>query len=127
MTAGNLIGNLLDIAPMTYFLLLLFQARRSSLSKTSVVAKRSDDAPVTMQGWLYKQGSDGLMLWKKRWFVLSEYCLFYYKGRTGRMLEKKSKSLAECPRSKRTGVKLGSGPRRHSDTVDLDPYLKLGS
>lgn len=22
------------------------------------------------------------MLWKKRWFVLSEYCLFYYKGQT---------------------------------------------
>lgn len=43
-------------------------------------AKRPTEAPVTMQGWLYKQGSEGLMLWKKRWFVLSEYCLFYYKG-----------------------------------------------
>ena len=32
------------------------------------------------KGWLYKQGSDGLQLWKKRWFVLSEFCLFYYKG-----------------------------------------------
>lgn len=46
----------------------------------SPVAKRPPKAPVTMQGWLYKQGSEGLMLWKKRWFVLSEYCLFYYKG-----------------------------------------------
>ncbi|XP_018569037.1 uncharacterized protein LOC108909240 isoform X3 [Anoplophora glabripennis] len=43
-------------------------------------AKRPLEAPVTMQGWLHKQGSEGLMLWKKRWFVLSEYCLFYYKG-----------------------------------------------
>lgn len=43
-------------------------------------AKRPPEAPVTMQGWLHKQGSEGLMLWKKRWFVLSEYCLFYYKG-----------------------------------------------
>lgn len=43
-------------------------------------AKRPSDAPVTLQGWLHKQGSDGLMLWKKRWFVLSEYVLFYYKG-----------------------------------------------
>ncbi|RZB39923.1 uncharacterized protein BDFB_000431, partial [Asbolus verrucosus] len=42
-------------------------------------AKRPLEAPVTMQGWLHKQGSEGLMLWKKRWFVLSEYCLFYYK------------------------------------------------
>lgn len=46
----------------------------------SPIAKRPIEAPVTMQGWLHKQGSDGLMLWKKRWFVLSEYCLFYYKG-----------------------------------------------
>lgn len=43
-------------------------------------AKRPLEAPVTMQGWLHKQGSEGLMLWKKRWFVLSEYCLFYYKS-----------------------------------------------
>ncbi|XP_018325988.1 uncharacterized protein LOC108737573 isoform X2 [Agrilus planipennis] len=43
-------------------------------------AKRPIEAPVTMQGWLHKQGSEGWMLWKKRWFVLSEYCLFYYKG-----------------------------------------------
>ena len=47
----------------------------------ALAIKRSDTAPVTLRGWLYKQGSDGLQLWKKRWFVLSEYCLFYYKGR----------------------------------------------
>ena len=47
----------------------------------ALAIKRSDTAPVTLRGWLYKQGSDGLQLWKKRWFVLSEYCLFYYKGK----------------------------------------------
>ena len=31
-------------------------------------------------GWLYKRGNDGLKLWKKRYFVLSEYCLSYYKS-----------------------------------------------
>lgn len=46
----------------------------------SPAAKRPVSAPVALQGWLHKQGSEGLMLWKKRWFVLSEYCLFYYKG-----------------------------------------------
>ncbi|KAJ9583629.1 hypothetical protein L9F63_022027, partial [Diploptera punctata] len=46
----------------------------------SPVVKRPASAPVALQGWLHKQGSEGLMLWKKRWFVLSEYCLFYYKG-----------------------------------------------
>ena len=59
--------------------------RKSSSSPAAVKSpalaiKRSDSAPVTLQGWLYKQGSDGLQLWKKRWFVLSEFCLFYYKG-----------------------------------------------
>ncbi|XP_069195157.1 uncharacterized protein [Procambarus clarkii] len=42
--------------------------------------RRPQVAAVTLQGWLYKQGADGLHLWKKRWFVLSEYCLYYYKG-----------------------------------------------
>ncbi len=49
-------------------------------SPPALAIKRSDTAPVILQGWLYKQGSEGLQLWKKRWFVLSEYCLFYYKG-----------------------------------------------
>uniref|UniRef100_A0A1B0DI73 Uncharacterized protein n=1 Tax=Phlebotomus papatasi TaxID=29031 RepID=A0A1B0DI73_PHLPP len=46
----------------------------------SPVTKRPASSPVTLSGWLYKQGSDGLKVWRKRWFVLSEYCLFYYKG-----------------------------------------------
>lgn len=57
--------------------------KKKSINSTqlrSPSAKRPLESPVTMQGWLYKQGSDGLMLWKKRWFVLSEYCLFYYKS-----------------------------------------------
>ncbi|KAJ8866084.1 hypothetical protein PR048_033608 [Dryococelus australis] len=52
----------------------------------SPVVKRPSAAPVTLQGWLHKQGSEGLMLWKKRWFVLSEYCLFYYKGELATIL-----------------------------------------
>jgi len=48
----------------------------------SPLIKRPPSASVTLQGWLYKQGSEGLMLWKKRWFVLSEYCLFYYKSKS---------------------------------------------
>lgn len=57
--------------------------KKKSINSTqlrSPSAKRPLESPVSMQGWLYKQGSDGLMLWKKRWFVLSEYCLFYYKS-----------------------------------------------
>lgn len=52
----------------------------SSQALKSPVVKRHPNAPVTLSGWLWKQGSDGLRVWRKRWFVLSEYCLFYYKG-----------------------------------------------
>jgi hypothetical protein len=46
-----------------------------------VIRHRDPKAPVVISGWLFKQGSDGLMLWKKRWFALSQYCLFYYDGK----------------------------------------------
>lgn len=29
---------------------------------------------------LFFQDSTGMKLWKKRWFVLSDLCLFYYRG-----------------------------------------------
>lgn len=41
--------------------------------------KRQPTSLVTFSGWLYKQGSEGLRTWRRRWFVLSDYCLFYYK------------------------------------------------
>ncbi|CAB3238428.1 unnamed protein product [Arctia plantaginis] len=59
------------------------ESRRSSggnQALRSPIAQRIPTAPVTMSGILYKQGSDGLKVWRKRWFVLSEYCLFYYKS-----------------------------------------------
>lgn len=59
------------------------ESRRSSggnQALRSPVAQRIPSAPVTVAGILYKQGSDGLKVWRKRWFVLSEYCLFYYKS-----------------------------------------------
>ena len=49
--------------------------------RAPVIRERDASAPVILSGWLFKQGSDGLMLWKKRWFVLSQYCLFYYHGK----------------------------------------------
>ncbi|XP_052744229.1 uncharacterized protein LOC112054339 isoform X5 [Bicyclus anynana] len=58
-------------------------SRRSSSGTQALrspSAQRIPSAPVTLSGLLYKQGSDGLKVWRKRWFVLSEYCLFYYKS-----------------------------------------------
>ncbi|CAL8357160.1 unnamed protein product [Lota lota] len=41
--------------------------------------KRNPNVPVAVRGWLYKQDSTGMRLWKRKWFVLADYCLFYYK------------------------------------------------
>ncbi|XP_051791375.1 pleckstrin homology domain-containing family A member 5 isoform X7 [Erpetoichthys calabaricus] len=60
------------------------RASRSSkkvhnFGKRSNSIKRNPNAPVIKRNWLYKQDSTGMKLWKKRWFVLSDLCLFYYR------------------------------------------------
>lgn len=50
-----------------------------NFGKRSNSIKRNVNAPVIKRGWLYKQDSTGMKLWKKRWFVLCDMCLFYYR------------------------------------------------
>ncbi|XP_069370651.1 pleckstrin homology domain-containing family A member 6 isoform X4 [Paralichthys olivaceus] len=56
-----------------------------ALKKAAFFGKRSNcmrrnlKADVSKQGWLYKQASSGVKQWNKRWFVLTERSLFYYK------------------------------------------------
>ncbi|KAG5270702.1 hypothetical protein AALO_G00195560 [Alosa alosa] len=50
-----------------------------SFGKREQAIKRNPNMPVVVRGWLYKQDSSGMRLWKRKWFVLSDYCLFYYK------------------------------------------------
>ncbi|KAG8438518.1 hypothetical protein GDO86_004909, partial [Hymenochirus boettgeri] len=50
-----------------------------NFGKRSNSIKRNPNAPVSMRGWLYKKANSGMKLWKKRWFVLSDLCLFYYR------------------------------------------------
>ncbi|XP_051976369.1 pleckstrin homology domain-containing family A member 5-like isoform X7 [Xyrauchen texanus] len=50
-----------------------------NFGKRSNSIKRNPNAPVIKNGWLYKQDSTGMKLWKKRWFTLSDMCLFYYR------------------------------------------------
>lgn len=67
---------------------LVFKDVPSSSSATSTPTKllkspktkRQPTSLVTFSGWLYKLSSEGLRTWRRRWFVLSDYCLFYYKG-----------------------------------------------
>ena len=41
---------------------------------------RSDEFTVSLRGWLYRLEGAALKQWKRRWCVLADYCLFYYKG-----------------------------------------------
>ncbi|XP_069079825.1 pleckstrin homology domain-containing family A member 7 isoform X2 [Pleurodeles waltl] len=50
-----------------------------SFGKRDHAVKRNPNIPVVVRGWLHKQDSSGMRLWKRRWFVLADYCLFYYK------------------------------------------------
>ncbi|XP_058500625.1 pleckstrin homology domain-containing family A member 5-like isoform X4 [Solea solea] len=50
-----------------------------NFGKRSNSIRRNPGAPVVKKNWLYKQDSTGMKLWKKRWFVLSDMCLFYYR------------------------------------------------
>uniref|UniRef100_A0A8C6V228 PH domain-containing protein n=1 Tax=Neogobius melanostomus TaxID=47308 RepID=A0A8C6V228_9GOBI len=68
----------------TCLFVVFFCSRRgrpkaSQLGKRSNSIKRNVNAPVIKRGWLYKQDSTGMKLWKKRWFVLCDMCLFYYR------------------------------------------------
>ncbi|XP_032976225.1 pleckstrin homology domain-containing family A member 7 isoform X5 [Rhinolophus ferrumequinum] len=50
-----------------------------SFGKRDQAIQRNPNVPVVVRGWLHKQDSSGMRLWKRRWFVLADYCLFYYK------------------------------------------------
>uniref|UniRef100_A0A8C9RVK2 Pleckstrin homology domain containing A7 n=1 Tax=Scleropages formosus TaxID=113540 RepID=A0A8C9RVK2_SCLFO len=50
-----------------------------SFGKRDHAIKRDPNVPAVVRGWLYKQDSSGMRLWKRKWFVLADHCLFYYK------------------------------------------------
>ncbi|XP_074019445.1 pleckstrin homology domain-containing family A member 6 [Numenius arquata] len=62
-----------------------------AFGKRSNSMKRNPNAAVTKSGWLYKQASSGVKQWNKRWFVLVDRCLFYYKD------EKEESILGSIP------------------------------
>nr|XP_033773645.1 pleckstrin homology domain-containing family A member 6 isoform X3 [Geotrypetes seraphini] len=50
-----------------------------AFGKRSNSMKRNPNAEVAKSGWLHKQASSGVKQWNKRWFVLVDRCVFYYK------------------------------------------------
>ncbi|XP_067952208.1 pleckstrin homology domain-containing family A member 7-like isoform X2 [Watersipora subatra] len=57
--------------------------RQSSTKKMNgpQVRERPQNLPVSMRGWLHKfeSGPAGVRTWRRRYFVLSEFCLYTYK------------------------------------------------
>ncbi|XP_050808244.1 pleckstrin homology domain-containing family A member 6 isoform X11 [Gopherus flavomarginatus] len=62
-----------------------------AFGKRSNSMKRNPNAAVTKSGWLFKQASSGVKQWNRRWFVLVDRCLFYYKD------EKEDSILGSIP------------------------------
>ncbi|XP_050922486.1 pleckstrin homology domain-containing family A member 4 isoform X1 [Lates calcarifer] len=69
-----------SVATISYFPVMKeSDGKVQTFGKRCQAAKRDPNCPVVIRGWLNKKDSSGLKLWKRRWFVLSNYCLFYYK------------------------------------------------
>ncbi|XP_072419909.1 pleckstrin homology domain-containing family A member 6 isoform X2 [Chiloscyllium punctatum] len=65
--------------------------KNAAFGKRSNSMKRNPKANVLKSGWLFKQASSGVKSWNKRWFVLADRCLFYYRD------EKEEAVLASIP------------------------------
>ncbi|XP_061565068.1 uncharacterized protein si:ch211-234p6.5 isoform X3 [Cololabis saira] len=70
-----------SVATISYFPVTKQESdgKVQAFGKRCQAAKRDPNCPVVIRGWLNKKDSSGLKLWKRRWFVLSNYCLYYYK------------------------------------------------
>ncbi|AWP17599.1 putative pleckstrin -likey domain-containing family A member 4 [Scophthalmus maximus] len=69
-----------SVATISYFPVMTeYDGKVQTFGKRCQAAKRDPNCPVVIRGWLNKKDSSGLKLWKRKWFVLSDYCLFYYK------------------------------------------------
>ncbi|CAL9696748.1 unnamed protein product [Knipowitschia caucasica] len=55
------------------------QSKRHSFGKRHLSVRRNLSIRVEQRGWLHKQDSSALRMWKRKWFVLSDFCLFYYR------------------------------------------------
>ncbi|XP_069008847.1 pleckstrin homology domain-containing family A member 6 isoform X4 [Embiotoca jacksoni] len=82
-----------DLSPegQTYTRTSCTPRKSATFGKRSNSMRRNPKAEVTKQGWLYKQASSGVKQWNKRWFVLTDRCLFYYKD------EKEDSVLGSLP------------------------------
>uniref|UniRef100_A0A673JX93 Pleckstrin homology domain-containing family A member 6-like n=1 Tax=Sinocyclocheilus rhinocerous TaxID=307959 RepID=A0A673JX93_9TELE len=88
--------------------------RAATFGKRSNSMRRNPNAEVAQQGWLHKQASSGMKQWNKRWFVLTDRCLFYYKD------EKEEVVLGSLPL-----LSFKIGPVQASDNINRKFAFKV--
>ncbi|XP_016090793.1 pleckstrin homology domain-containing family A member 6-like [Sinocyclocheilus grahami] len=88
--------------------------RAAMFGKRSNSMRRNPNAEVAQQGWLHKQASSGMKQWNKRWFVLTDRCLFYYKD------EKEEVVLGSLPL-----LSFKIGPVQASDNINRKFAFKV--
>ncbi|XP_072521629.1 pleckstrin homology domain-containing family A member 6 isoform X3 [Salminus brasiliensis] len=88
--------------------------KAATFGKRSNSMRRNPKAEVAMQGWLHKQASSGVKQWNKRWFVLTDRCLFYYKD------EKEEVVLGSLPL-----LSFKIGPVQSSDNISRKFAFKV--
>nr|XP_046235821.1 pleckstrin homology domain-containing family A member 6 isoform X2 [Scatophagus argus] len=91
ITHCNSVRVVSDLSPQAQSTRTSHTSRKATFGKRSNCMSRNPKAEVTKQGWLYKQSSSAVKQWNKRWFVLTDRCLFYYKD------EKEDKVLGSLP------------------------------
>uniref|UniRef100_A0A8C2HHB9 Pleckstrin homology domain containing, family A member 6 n=1 Tax=Cyprinus carpio TaxID=7962 RepID=A0A8C2HHB9_CYPCA len=92
-----------------------YTRRAATFGKRSNSMRRNPNAEVARQGWLHKQASSGMKQWNKRWFVLTDRCLFYYKD------EKEEVVLGSLPL-----LSFKIGPVQASDNISRKFAFKVG-
>ncbi|XP_076124899.1 pleckstrin homology domain-containing family A member 6 isoform X2 [Alosa pseudoharengus] len=88
--------------------------KAATFGKRSNSMRRNPKAEVTKQGWLHKQASSGVKQWNRRWFVLTDRCLFYYKD------EKEEGVLGSLPM-----LSFHIGPVQPADNVNRKYAFKV--
>uniref|UniRef100_A0A673JLM9 Pleckstrin homology domain-containing family A member 6-like n=1 Tax=Sinocyclocheilus rhinocerous TaxID=307959 RepID=A0A673JLM9_9TELE len=91
-----------------------YSRRAATFGKRSNSMRRNPNAEVAQQGWLHKQASSGMKQWNKRWFVLTDRCLFYYKD------EKEEVVLGSLPL-----LSFKIGPVQASDNINRKFAFKV--
>ncbi|XP_072127756.1 pleckstrin homology domain-containing family A member 7-like isoform X3 [Mobula birostris] len=79
VSQGSSIGNISSLSTPLGSKPIRPMKKVHTFGKREQAIRRDPNSVTVIRGWLYKQDSSGLKLWKRRWFVLSDFCLFYYR------------------------------------------------